>query len=77
MMVNPVVRCPICSKGMHRVPQAAGVHFKGGFSWDSDNNGKGKWISGLGKASDPKAYCKSLGEAEEKAKKRNLSYDKA
>jgi hypothetical protein len=61
---------------MERIPQLTAVQFKGGYNWHNENNGKGKWISGLGRENDPKAYCTSLGEAEEKAKRRGMTYEK-
>lgn len=45
--------------------------------WESLNNGKGKWIGGLGNHKDPSTYCRSMGEATEKAKRRGLNFERA
>lgn len=76
MREDPRILCPICRTKMHRVPQLTAVKFAGGFNWSDENNGRGKWICGLGKESDPKAYCTSLRQAEEKAKARGMTYEK-
>ena len=76
MREEPQIRCPICRHAMHRVPQLTSVSIPGDFNWHQENNGKGRWISGLGKESDPKAYCTSLRQAEEKAKSRDMTYEK-
>lgn len=71
------VSCATCRTPMERVPQLTSVIFPADAYWGNENNGRGKWISGLGKKTDPKAYCRSLREAEDKAKARNLTYEKA
>ena len=76
MREDPHIVCPECGTRMERIPQLSAVHFRGGFSWSNENNGKGRWICGLGKESDPKAYCTSLAQAEEKAKQRGMTYEK-
>lgn len=75
MREDPKVVCIICGERMERVPQLTAVHFKGGFNWHSENKGKGKWICGLGRENDPRAYCTSLDDAKEKAKRRGMTYE--
>lgn len=42
-------------------------------SWSSENNGRGRYIGQLAdKVDDPKAYCKSVDHAMEKAKRRGF-----
>lgn len=43
--------------------------------WQLENRGRGRFIGGLGKRSDPNSYCRSLGEATEKAKRMGKSYE--
>jgi hypothetical protein len=77
MRENPTVACQKCRHICHRVPQLPSTIIPADFMWHNENNGKGRHISGLGKPSDPKAYATSLRDAEDKAKKRNLSYELA
>ena len=76
MRDNPEILCPMCGKRCERIPQLTSQIIPRDFNWHSKNGGKGQWISGLGKESDPKAYCTSVAQAEEKAKARGMTYEK-
>ena len=74
MRESPVVRCE-CGNTCSKIPVLGQFIYAADAGWHRENNGKGKYISGLGKMSDPGAYARSLSDAEEKAKRRGLSYE--
>jgi putative FmdB family regulatory protein len=72
-----VKKCPKCGSRAFARQVAMNVHFISAKDegWQLENNGKGRYIGGLGKRDDPQAYCRSLNEAVEKAKKAGKSYE--
>jgi hypothetical protein len=77
MSETPDIRCASCGKRCHKIPVVPHFIYPADANWHGENNGKGKYISGLGRKSDREAYCTSLSQAEEKAKRKGLSYEKA
>jgi len=73
----PNVACRVCGGTCGKIPSLPQFIYPADASWHGENNGKGKYISGLGRKSDREAYCTSLSQAEEKAKRKGLSYEKA
>jgi putative FmdB family regulatory protein len=73
----PLIKCLLCGGSCHKAPVLGQFIFPADANWHGENNGKGKYISGLGRTSDRDAYCTSLSQAEEKAKRKGLSYEKA
>lgn len=72
-----VAKCPQCgSRKFHRlISLSVALQPAKDQGWENLNNGKGMWISGLGKKDDKNAYCRSLNEATEKAKKLGKQYE--
>lgn len=71
-------KCPKCgSKNWGLTPTVVlnGFRAPKDMFWENENKGRGRYIGGLGKRSDPNAYCRSLNEATEKAKKLGKSYE--
>lgn len=70
-------KCPKCGKrGLTRnITLSVHFHPPKDSSWENLNDGKGMYISGLGRRTDDNAYCRSLHEATEKAKKLGKSYE--
>lgn len=77
MSETPQIICLICGGICKKVPVLGQFIYPADASWHAENNGKGKYISGLGKRSDPGSYAKSLTDAQEKAKSKGLSYELA
>jgi putative FmdB family regulatory protein len=74
---DAVSRCPTCgSKHFARqISLSVALHPAKDQSWENLNDGKGMFIGGLGKRTDRHAYCRSLNEATEKAKRLGKSYE--
>lgn len=70
-------KCPECgTKGIKRqISLSVNLHKPKDQGWENLNDGKGMYISGLGRRTDDKAYCRSLNEATEKAKRLGKSYE--
>jgi hypothetical protein len=73
----PSVRCNSCGELCHKVPVLGQFIYPADATWHGENNGKGKYISGLGRRNDPDSYATSLSAAQEKAKRKGLSYELA
>lgn len=70
-------KCPECgTKGMQRqISLSVNLQRPKDMFWENMNGGRGNYIGGLGRRNDPKAYCRSLSEATEKAKRMGKSYE--
>lgn len=69
-------KCPHCgSRKLSRVITSAPGVSTPDMHWEDLNQGRGQWISGLGKRDDPKAYFRSRREAVEAAKSRGKQYE--
>lgn len=70
-------KCPECGsrKFQRQISLSVSFHGPKDAHWENLNNGRGMWISGLGKKEDPKAYCRSLNEATEKARRMGKEYE--
>lgn len=77
MSESPKIICLLCGGTCHKVPVVSQFIYPADATWHAENNGKGKYISGLGKRNDPSSYAKSLTDAQEKAKAKGLSYELA
>lgn len=75
MSEDPRIECAKCGAKCGRRVVSSFVHSAPDQSWEYENEGRGKWISGLGKRGDPKAYHRSLGSAVEAAKRNDKSYE--
>lgn len=75
MSETPKIACAKCGKPTLRIITCANSYASKDSSWETENQGRGKWISGLGKRGDPKAYHRSLNSAVEAAKRNNKSYE--
>lgn len=71
-------RCPECGGrnwGLTPTRVTAACHSPKDMFWENENRGRGRYIGGLGKRNDPKAYCRSLDEAKEKARRAGKSFE--
>lgn len=70
-------KCPHCGSGNWGLTPQTGPRIIGpkDSGWQLENGGRGRYIGGLGKRTDDRAYCRSLNEATEKAKKLGKSYE--
>jgi putative FmdB family regulatory protein len=73
----PSIRCNACGDLCHKMPVLGQFIYPADATWHGENNGKGKYISGLGRKNDPDSYATSLTAAKEKAKRKGLSYELA
>jgi hypothetical protein len=74
MRETPKIQCD-CGGLCHKIPVLGQFIYGADACWHSENDGKGRYISGLGKMNDPRSYARSLKDAEEKAKRKGLSYE--
>lgn len=73
MKQDALSRCPVCkSKVFGRIITTVPRLKIPDSGWENENGGKGRWISQLGKESDRESYCRSRGEAVDKAKKQGF-----
>lgn len=75
MSETPEIACAKCGRATRRIITGGYSHPAPDQNWENENNGRGKWISGMGKRGDPKAYFRSLGAATDAAKRANKSYE--
>lgn len=68
--------CPECgSKRVTKVILGAPAMSMPDGMWEYENDGRGRYIGGLGKRDDPNAYFRSRREAVEAAKSRGKQYE--
>ena len=74
---DALTKCPECGgKNFKRLLSlSVAVHKPKDSGWENLNDGKGMYMSGLGRRTDNNAYCRTLHEATEKAKRMNKSYE--
>ena len=77
MSETPRVACNACREPCYKSPVVGQFIYPADATWHGENNGKGKYISGLGRKNDPNSYATSLSAAQEKAKRKGLSYELA
>lgn len=83
MSESPRVRCPACSSVMRKaIFTAPAVKAAVDSGWESENGGRGRYISQLQRVpgpegSDPTAFARSQSEAIDKAKRRGFTVTKA
>jgi hypothetical protein len=70
----PRILCS-CGAVMHKAVSTPQFIWPADAYWGNENNGKGRYISGLGRKEDPASYATSLSNAQEKAKAKGLSYE--
>lgn len=75
MAETPRIKCPKCGGKCSRAIVDVAVRIPADWSWSGENKGRGRYIGGLGKRSDPDAYCTSVRQAEDRAKSKGLKYE--
>lgn len=75
MRESPDIACPKCGGSCQRIITCVNIRPPVDMFWEGENGGRGRYIGGLGTRSDSSAYCRSLSEAKEKAKAKNLTYE--
>jgi hypothetical protein len=75
MRETPEIRCEKCKCLTRRIITGGYSHSAPDQNWELENGGRGKWISGMGKRGDPKAYFRSRGAAVEAVRRANKDYE--